>query len=116
MTSVVPAFMMNVQGPYTEYFGGANLKFYLEGMEWSSTAISFGVWQRVVGDVEAATKAEATILAARLDYDKISLGVSYDVNISSLAEASKNNGGPEISLSYITGLPHRERRIPCPKF
>ena len=116
MTSIVPAFMVNIQGPYVEYFGGTNLKFYLQGMEWSSTAISFGIWQRVVGDVDAQYKAESTVIATRLDYQRISLGLSYDVNISTLAEVSKNNGGPELSLSYIADLPHRARRIPCPKF
>lgn len=116
LTSLVPAVMVVFQGPYTEYFGGTNLKFYLQGMKWSSNAISFGIWQRVVGDVEAATKAESTAISARLDYDKISLGLSYDVNISSLSEASKNNGGPEISLTYISSLPQKARKIPCPKF
>jgi hypothetical protein len=85
-------------------------------MRWSSNAISFGVWQRVVGDVEGGVKAESTVIAARFDYDKISLGLSYDVNISSLAEASRNNGGPEISLTYISSLPQKARKVPCPKF
>lgn len=116
MTSLVPAAMVIFQGPYVEYFAGTNLKFYLQGMKWSSNAISFGVWQRVVGDIDAATKAESTAIAARIDYDKISLGLSYDVNISSLSEASKNNGGPEISLTYISSLPQKARKIPCPKF
>jgi len=116
MTSLVPAVMVVFQGPYREYFGGTNLKFYLQGMKWSSTAISFGIWQRVVGDIEGGVKAESSVVAARLDYEKISLGLSYDVNISSLNEASKNNGGPEISLTYISSLPQKARKIPCPKF
>lgn len=116
MTSLVPAFMYMSQGPYTEYFGGTNLKFYLQGMQWSSTAISFGIWQRIVGDVEGGTKAESTAIMARLDYNKVSLGLSYDVNISALSEASNNNGGPEISITYIDNLPQKPRKIPCPKF
>ncbi|HNE47525.1 MAG TPA: type IX secretion system membrane protein PorP/SprF, partial [Chitinophagales bacterium] len=116
MTSLVPAFMVMSQGPYLEYFGGTNLKFYLEGMQYSSTAISFGIWQRVVGDVDGGTKGESTAIAARLDYGKISLGVSYDINISSLSDASNTNGGPEISLTYIDALPRKARKIPCPKF
>lgn len=116
MTSLVPAFMLLQQGPYTEYFGGTNLKFYLQGMQWSSTAISFGLWQRIVGDVDGGVKGESTAISARLDYEKISLGLSYDVNISSLREASSNAGGPELSLTYIAGLPQKPRKIPCPKF
>ena len=116
MTSLVPAFMVNFQGPYVEMLGGTNLKFYLQGMEWSSTAVSFGLWQRVVGDVDDRYKAESTIIATRVDYGRVSLGLSYDVNISTLTEASKNNGGPELSLSVIGDLPHRARKIPCPKF
>lgn len=116
MTSLVPAFMYLSQGPYTEYFGGTNLKFYLQGMQWSSTAISFGLWQRIVGDVDGGTKAESTAIMTRLDYDRISVGLSYDVNISSLSEASANNGGPELSITYIAPLPQKPRKIPCPKF
>ncbi len=116
MTSLVPAFMVNIQGPYQEFLGGTNLKFYLQGMEWSSTAISFGLWQRVVGDIDESFKPDATIIASRLDYERVSVGVSYDVNVSSLTQASKNNGGPEISFSIIGDLPQRARKIPCPKF
>lgn len=116
MTSLTPAATYNVQGPYTEVIAGTNLKFYLEGMEWSSTAISFGAWQRIVGHLDQSLTMESTIIAARLDYNHISLGLSYDVNVSSLVEASKNNGGPEISFIYIGDLPHRARRVPCPKF
>jgi len=116
MTSLVPALMYMQQGPHVEYFGGTNLKFYLQGMQWSSTAISFGLWQRIVSDVAGGTKGDATAISARLDYERISLGISYDVNISALSEASRSNGGPEVSLTYINTLPQRPRKIPCPKF
>ncbi len=116
MTSLVGGYNGNFQGPYEEHLGGLNLKFYLEGMRYSSTAISFGIWQRIVNSLDATYHSDATILLARVDYEPFSLGFSYDVNISSLTAASKNNGGPEISLTYIASLPDKPRKIPCPKF
>jgi type IX secretion system PorP/SprF family membrane protein len=116
MTSLVGGYNGNFQGPYVEHLGGLNLKFYLDGMKYSSTAISFGIWQRIVGAVDETYHSDATIILARLDYEPFSLGFSYDVNISSLNEASHHAGGPEISLTYIAELPQKPRKIPCPKF
>ncbi len=116
MTSLVGGYCGNFQGPYVEHVAGLNLKFYLDGMQYSSTAISFGIWQRIVKDVEATYQSDATVILARVDYGQFSAGFSYDVNISSLTAASKNNGGPEISLTYIAPLPEKPRKIPCPKF
>ena len=59
---------------------------------------------------------DAIIPVMKFDVRKISFGISYDINVSSLAPASKNRGGFELSISYITSRPHHEPVILCPKF
>lgn len=50
-----------------------------------------------------------------LEYSNTRLGISYDVNTSSLKTASVSKGGIEISLIF-TNQPNTDRPINCPKF
>jgi type IX secretion system PorP/SprF family membrane protein len=59
---------------------------------------------------------DALVPMLKFDVQKISVGISYDINTSSLATASKNRGGFELSLSYITSRPRRAETIHCPTF
>jgi hypothetical protein len=43
---------------------------------------------------------DAIIAMVGLEFKKVRLGFSYDINTSSLQEASNGNGGFELSLSY----------------
>ena len=52
-------------------------------------------------------------------YKKIRMGLSYDVNLSSLKQASTYQGGPELGIIYTTGttkIHEVERVIPCETF
>ena len=44
--------------------------------------------------------SDAIIGMAGLEYKRVRLGFSYDINTSALNEASNGNGGFELSLSY----------------
>jgi len=54
------------------------------------------------------------------EFSKMKIGISYDVNMSSFATATKNNGGYEISLIFNGCINKRERtpnyNFACPKF
>ena len=47
---------------------------------------------------------DAIIPVVRFDYYNLGIGVSYDVNISKLSQASQMRGGLELTLSYKTYL------------
>ena len=55
----------------------------------------------------------------KLDYYKISIGITYDVNTSKLKTASQYRGGYEVTLSYKT-FNHRYNssvdKVRCPAF
>ena len=53
-----------------------------------------GAWFR-------ATGTDAVIPYIAGEYKDFRLGLSYDVNVSSLSEVSKGKGGFEVSLIYI---------------
>jgi len=59
---------------------------------------------------------DAIIPYVGLDFNSFTLGLSYDVNISSLKTASQSMGGIEISLIYIKRHSDGRKGVPCPKF
>ena len=69
-----------------------------------------GLWGRF------SNVTDAVIPYVGLDYGNFNLGVTYDVNVSSLKSASQSRGGIEISLIYIKKPSDGRRDIPCPRF
>ncbi len=62
---------------------------------------------------------DAIIPVIKLDYERFSLGFSYDMNISRLRTASQSRGGFEFSVSYRDFLNSRtsSKDVPrCPRF
>ena len=60
---------------------------------------------------------DAIIPTVKLDMYDLSLGLSYDVNVSRLTEASQSMGGFELSLSYranISRMSEAASRVRCP--
>lgn len=61
---------------------------------------------------------DAAIPLIKLDYYKLGIGVSYDVNISKLSKASQSRGGFEITLSfknYLNNYNSSASKMGCPK-
>lgn len=103
------------QGKSSEIMGGAAVGFVLNpgyDKEFSKSTIFYlGGWYRY-GDAIAPYVG--------FEWSKMKLGISYDVNVSSLAPATNGNGGYEISLIY-NGCFQRNAAKPsynfaCPKF
>ncbi|MBS1599327.1 MAG: PorP/SprF family type IX secretion system membrane protein [Bacteroidetes bacterium] len=69
-----------------------------------------GAWLRF------SNLTDAVIPYIGLDFSNFTLGLSYDVNVSSLKTASQSMGGIEISLIYIKKPADGRKGVPCPKF
>jgi type IX secretion system PorP/SprF family membrane protein len=69
-----------------------------------------GTWVRF------SNLTDAIIPYVGLDVGSFTIGMSYDVNVSSLKSASEGQGGFEISLIYIKKAADGRKTIPCPKF
>lgn len=91
-------------------FGGAyalNLNYDEE----NPTNVYFGSWARF------NNVADAIIPYVGLEFGEFHLGVTYDINISSLQPASNMRGGIELSLIYIKQPVNRDlKKLNCPKF
>jgi type IX secretion system PorP/SprF family membrane protein len=105
-----------VSGLYNSQAGAHELVF---GGAWAVSAtqdesypVNFyaGAWGRF------SNVTDAIIPYVGLDYGNFSLGVTYDVNVSSLKTASQSRGGIEISLIYIKKPSDGHRAVPCPRF
>lgn len=101
-TSFIPSFLYRRQGSSQELIYGCMIKHQLDEKKFQGnileTAFQMGAFHRY---------GDAFIFAARFSYMHFSVGVSYDVNVSKLSEASKYKGGLEFSLIYITPYERR---------
>ncbi|HVM87771.1 MAG TPA: PorP/SprF family type IX secretion system membrane protein [Puia sp.] len=100
------------------YSNQANANEFVLGGAWSvmvnhdtdnPTNFYAGSWVRF------SNITDAVIPYVGLEFGSFSLGLTYDVNISSLKSASQSQGGIEISLIYIKKTPGA-KSVPCPKF
>jgi type IX secretion system PorP/SprF family membrane protein len=91
--------------------GGA-WSYNLNGDEPASPPINLylGMWARF------SNLTDAIIPYVGLDVGSFTIGMSYDVNVSSLKPASQGQGGFEISVIYIKKPNDGRKTIPCPKF
>ncbi len=69
-----------------------------------------GLWARF------SNLTDAIIPYVGLDVGPFTVGMSYDVNVSSLKSASQSQGGVEISIIYIKKPSDGRKTVPCPKF
>jgi type IX secretion system PorP/SprF family membrane protein len=104
-----PRVIVCYQGPNKEIDAGSFLGIRLDKeKENEKYRIYFGAWYRW---------DDAIIAVVRLDMTDVSMGLSYDINVSSLYIASYGRGGPEFSITY-NGLfdNAKAKKITCPKF
>jgi type IX secretion system PorP/SprF family membrane protein len=99
--------LQSLQGGASETVLGTALQFNVSGQEAEKpTSFYAGSWIRL---------NDAIIPYVGLEFGDFRLGVTYDINTSSLKTASEKRGGLEISLIYIR-RPNTDRNIHCPKF
>ena len=71
-------------------------------------AVFVGGWMR---------NGDAAMITAGVEFSNIRVGLGYDINTSSLNNATNGNGGFEIALKYISPYSiARRRTIPCTRF
>ncbi len=110
--SILPAVFVTSQGPSFQTNAGANFRY--SNHDWREVAIRAGFWTRVSKKVDGS-HVDALIFSTILEMERWNLGLSYDVNSSSLRAASQSRGAIEVSLIYIH--PTKERfKVNCPKF
>lgn len=100
------------QGSAKELNVGSYVMFVMDDWNDAETALSLGFWARV-----ANVTPDALIFSARLDFQRVTMGLSYDLNLSGLKLVTQSRGAYEVSLSYVgifTTAGKRSLMIPCP--
>lgn len=109
--SILAQFQANgaMQGTYREIMAGGLFNWSRITGENKTFTLTGGVFYRW---------ADAVIPVVRIKYNAMSVGVSYDVNTSSLKDASNMNGGFEMTL-FLSGDFYDKgmaKKMVCPKF
>jgi len=112
--SITPNFIYMTQAGATTIVAGANLGYYFDGTAKSGsrgTALYLGASYRL---------EDALIILVGAEFNSFKFGISYDINISELRNASSGQGGIELSLGYELDCEPQGRRgyppISCPRF
>ena len=103
--------LVNNQAGAREYVLGGAWQIAASTDEANPVNFYAGVWGRFTNNT-----TDAVIPYVGLDYSDFSLGITYDVNVSSLQTASQSRGGIEVSLIYIKKRGNGHHAIPCPRF
>lgn len=90
--TLIPALLYMHQNTFSEFTGGMEFKFDLRKNTVRNFAFGLGGYGRL---------KDAIIPAVAVYYNNLRVGLSYDINTSSLKRASNKKGGPEISVQYI---------------
>lgn len=90
--SAIPSLLLMRQGRFTSFNIGGNLRY---------TILNFaGVYRAVWGGVFYRNR-DAMYLTLGMDYDNWKVGLSYDINVSTLTPASNYRGSFEVAIQYI---------------
>jgi type IX secretion system PorP/SprF family membrane protein len=98
--------LQSMQGGASETVIGGAFELGAEDISERSFSLYVGSWYRM---------NDAVIPYFGLEYNNLRLGVTYDINTSSLKPASLSQGGFEFSLIYINKKT-TDKTIHCPKF
>ncbi len=107
--SAIPRAVLLKQGSHSELNFGGYIKLNLnEPRSENPFFMSVGGMYRL---------KDAIIPMVRIDYGPIAIGLSYDINVSSLSVASNAQGGMELSFVYKGNSGGKDiSPIPCPTF
>jgi type IX secretion system PorP/SprF family membrane protein len=105
-TSLNPSFAVSMQGPAMEILLGTIYRIRVK-----EAAKYTGFVKEVAWGIGAHYRwNDAIIPAVFIEVDNFAVGISYDVNVSSLTTATNAQGGMEISIRFVNPNPFLYKR------
>lgn len=102
------SIMHQVQGSAKETIAGGTFSHNLNLSSEAPVELYAGAWLRI---------GDALIPYLGIEVNHFRIGVSYDINTSTLKPASNSRGGTELSIIYVNPfIDPMKRKINCPKF
>lgn len=118
-----PKFIVMFQGKSIESILAADFRILFDERDPDGSNFKVGAMMRMVGgDPNAPWRGkkispESVAITAGVDWEGLSLGVAYDITVSSLITGNQSRGGFEVGLTYIGKWnKRRPQTIYCPKF
>ena len=111
-TSIEPRALFLMQGQQIELNVGANVKTLIS--DYLNGYLHLGGWVRPVSDTENGMTVDAIVLMTAFQVSSFQVGLSYDINVSSLASATNARGGLELSFIFIGD--YENDSVICPTF
>ena len=112
--SLLPAVALLIQGPATDINIGTNFR-YSTGDQ-NDLALRMGGWLHITGKEKNGYSVEAFTFTTMLEMKAWTIGLSYDINTSTLTPATNSKGAFETSFIYTIQEKKRKPRVICPKF
>lgn len=111
-TQILPRILLSSQGPHFEINAGTNFRFSFRNYD--NMGMYLGTWVRPVSTVDNGMDIDAIILFGGFETGGLLVGLSYDLNVSSLSTSTAGRGGFELSVTYIGE--YENESVMCPKF
>ncbi len=111
--SILPAVLFMSQGVATSLSGGLNIRY--SGREWREVAIRAGLWAHLSNQGKQLGM-DAITVSTILEFERLKFGVSYDITVSTLKQATNSRGAFEFSVIYTHPPRARRARTVCPGF
>jgi type IX secretion system PorP/SprF family membrane protein len=111
-TQLLPAFIWHTQGPAMSLTTGLNIRH--SNNDWNEVAIRFGSYLSFAKNIHSGIYMPWLNTAFIMELKAISLGVSYDMSIGTLAVPTDSRGALELTIGYVKPASFKEP-IKCPK-
>jgi type IX secretion system PorP/SprF family membrane protein len=110
---IAPALWVSKQGPAFMTNFGSNIRYTNHDL--NELGLRAGAFARVVNRLGKKTQIDAIAVVGMVEINRWQIGLSYDINVSTLSNASNSRGAFEITAQYIKPEPRRKSKVTCPK-
>ncbi len=111
---LLPKVVFQSHSPAMQVLFGIDVKFELVKNNSDRIYLRLGGALRLVGTQNNSITSDALVLNTRLDYNQLTLGLSYDITLSNLNKANNGAGAFELAVMYHFG--DNSRNPFCPGF
>ena len=112
--SFIPSFLFSSQGNVWALSTGSFFRKYLGPPTIKS--ITGGLLVNAGNDIAKSVNVIAVTPVFSLDFDRLSIGLSYDLPISDYRLQGSFNGGAELTVGYIFGTQQLQNIVPVPEY
>ena len=109
---VMPSALYNLQGSSSQVTAGSAL--YYKPDHRGDAGFRAGLYGRLSNAYEGGMYLESIVVAGQLEFKRIAVGVSYDINTSQLGRTTDGRGAYELSFSWTRAGQNRYK-VTCPK-